>query len=177
MRIINQITYIKGSALLEALISMVILALGALALLGMQLRTLSETQTGTGRMQAVKLIEDIAERIKANPGTFAERGNYVLAWGAAPVALANCAATACTPVQLASWDLNRWKQSVINTMSSGDATIFVLASDPSQLGVVIAWRANEKSSNADYLRVQDLGQAIPAACPADKICHLVFVKR
>lgn len=156
---------------------MVILALGALALLGLQLRSLSEAQTGSYRMQAVKLIEDLAERVKTNPGTYIDRANYVVAWGVTPPAPVNCGAASCTPLQLAAWDVNRWKQSVTNYMPSGDATVFTLASDPSQLGVVIAWRANEKSTAADYLAIQNLGQAIPVACPAQKICHLVFIRR
>jgi len=148
-----------------------------LAMLGMQLRTLKETQTGVGRAQAVRLIEDLAERIKANPGTFVERADYVVPWGAAPAAAANCSASVCTAVQLASWDVNRWKTSVANNMPSGDATVFILDTDPSQLGVVIAWRANEASNSADYITVQDLGQAIPVACPVNKLCHLVFIQR
>lgn len=167
----------QGSTLLEALISIVVLALGALALLGLQLRTLAESQTSVSRSQAVRLIEDLGERIKANPGTFAQRANYIVGFGAPPAAATDCSSANCTPVQLAAWDVNRWKISVANTMPAGDASVFQLASDPAQLGVVVAWRANEKDNSADYLTVQSLGQTIPVACPAQRICHLVFVKR
>ena len=167
----------SGVTLIEALISLVILALGVLALLGVQLRTLKETQTGVGRAQAVRLVEDLAERVKVNPGTFIEHGNYAVAWGAPPAAAADCGVNACTAVQLASWDINRWKTSVANNMPAGDATVFVLPADNTQLGVVVAWRANEANNAADYLAVQNLGQGIPAACPPNLICHLVFIQR
>lgn len=167
----------KGITLLESLIALIVLALGVLALLGVQLRTLKETQAGVGRAQAVRLVEDLAERVKANPGTFIERANYAVAWGVPAAASVDCGTTICTPIQLAAWDINRWKNSVANNMPSGDATVFVLDSDNNQLGVVVAWRANEASSATDYLSIQDLGQTIPVACPAKKLCHLVFIER
>lgn len=57
----------QGLTLLESLVAIVVLALGVLGMLGVQMRTLAETQTGVRRAQAVRLIEDLSERIKSNP--------------------------------------------------------------------------------------------------------------
>jgi len=57
----------SGVSLIESLVATTILAIGSLGLLTVQIRTLAETQTSVHRAQAVRAIEDLAERIKANP--------------------------------------------------------------------------------------------------------------
>ena len=57
----------KGMALIEALVSIVVLSLGGLALVGIQLRTLVDTQNGVHRAQAIRLINDLSERMKVSP--------------------------------------------------------------------------------------------------------------
>ena len=57
----------RGVTLLESMIAIVLVALGVLGILGVQLRTLSDTQTAVRRAQAIRLIEDLSERMKANP--------------------------------------------------------------------------------------------------------------
>lgn len=46
---------------------MVVMALGLLGVVGVQMRTLADTQTGVRRAQAIRLIEDLSERAKVNP--------------------------------------------------------------------------------------------------------------
>ena len=55
----------KGITLLESLVAIVVMALGLLGVVGIQMRTLADTQTGVRRAQAVKLIEDLSERVRA----------------------------------------------------------------------------------------------------------------
>ena len=57
----------RGITLIESLVAIVIMALGILGILGVQMRTLADTQTGVRRAQAVRLIEDLSERIQVSP--------------------------------------------------------------------------------------------------------------
>lgn len=167
----------RGISLLESLVSLLMLALGVLGLLGVQLRTMTESQTGNSRLIAARLSDDLFERLKSNPGGWATMGNYVVGWGAAPAAGTNCAATNCTVAQKATWDVAQWKTLVGSTLPSGQATVFVSPSDPRQLGVMIAWRSNERSTDATYVAPfvdNATDGALAVDCPANRICHLAY---
>lgn len=177
-----------GMTLLESLAALVVLAVAVLGMLGVQLRTLAETQTGVRRGQAVRLIEDFAERIKNNPGGFAQLPNYVADWTTTPAA-SSCVTTACDAASLAAWDIRSWKQSVAETLPMGQAYVFESTDETTvglkrQLGVMVGWRANERDTSdltpanaAAYLDPFKLtGAATAVACPAGLICHLVYVQ-
>ena len=74
----------RGITLLESLVAIVVMALGILGILGVQMRTLSDTQTGVRRAQAIRLIEDMGERMKANPSALANLSSYVSNFAASP---------------------------------------------------------------------------------------------
>jgi type IV pilus assembly protein PilV len=57
----------RGISLIESLIAIVVTALGILGILGVQMRTLSDTSTTVRRAQAIRLIEDLGERMRVNP--------------------------------------------------------------------------------------------------------------
>jgi type IV pilus assembly protein PilV len=168
-----------GLALIESLVSLLILALGVLGLLGVQLRTLAENQTSTSRLLAGRLADDLFERLKTNPDSWTQLNNYVVGWGAATPAPANCGAVNCTPLQRAQWDMDQWKTLVAQTLPAGQATAFVSPTDARQLGVMLAWRANEQVSAADYINpfnVNVTDGAITVACPANLICHIAYAQ-
>ena len=52
----------RGITLIESLVAIVIAALGILGIVGVQMRTLADTQTTVRRAQAIRLIEDLAGR-------------------------------------------------------------------------------------------------------------------
>ena len=90
-----------GMALIEALVALVVLSLGALALLGVQLRTLADTRTATHRATAIRLIGDLSERINNNPSGLSNLSAYESAWNASPSS-ASCASSKCDAAQLAA---------------------------------------------------------------------------
>lgn len=174
-----------GVTLLEALVSILVLSLGALALLGIQLRTLADTQTGIRRAQAIRLIEDFSERVKVNPDSLLNLNSYVSGWGNIPAA-ADCNAGPCTHDQLVQFDLRQWKTSVQTLLPLGDASVFIPADEAGapdqrnrrQLGIMISWRQSEKTNDADYNQpfvaaVQTGGANVQ--CPTDRICHLQYI--
>ena len=172
----------SGVALIESLVSLLILALGVLAMLGVQLRSMAENQTANNRVLASRLADDLIERMKANPLGVTQATAYSLgsSWGqlAAPTLL--CTATpGCTPPQQALYDLWVWQTSARNTLPGGNATTFQSPSDPTQIGIMVSWRAREKGDDtspefAARVALYNVDVAGGATCPANSICHLVY---
>lgn len=178
----------RGITLLESLVAIVVMALGILGILGVQMRTLSDTQTGVRRAQAIRLIEDMGERMKVNPNALANINAYVTAFADTPT-LPNCA-SGCNAAQLAAYDVAVWKRIVRENLPTGQASIFVPPAESGlatglgrQLGVMIAWRENEragtKTDDIDATKVRAADGTFSAgatlACPADHICHLQYL--
>ena len=187
----------RGITLIESLVAIVVAALGILGVLGVQMRTLSDTQTSVYRGQAIRMIEDLSERMKAHPNALVSIDSYTIAWrsGAAPTppAAKLCTgATPCTPEEFAAFDLREWKRNLERNLPLGDATVFFAPSEPNagsrrQLGVMIRWRENERSTDNAYLA--DLlttatnlgGDASVPVCNASPTstprytCHLQYI--
>ena len=178
----------RGVTLIESLVALVVIALGILGILGVQMRTLTDTQTGVRRAQAIRLIEDMGERMKVNPNALANINAYVTAFADTPT-LPNCA-SGCNAAQLAAYDVAVWTRIVRENLPTGQASIFVPPAESGlatglgrQLGVMIAWRENEragtKTDDIDATKVRAADGTFSAgatlACPADHICHLQYL--
>ncbi len=169
--------------MLEALVALLVLAVGVLGLLGAQLHTLVDMQASAHRAQAVLLIGDLAERLRTNPEGFGALERYASDWNAQASTPADCARQACPPGELAQWDLADWRSLVANALPLGRARVFLVpdeATDPAkrrQLGVMVGWRANDRSATADPALAQPLHvQAGAVSCPDGLLCHLAYVQ-
>lgn len=168
----------RGVSLMEALAAVAVLALGLLSMLGMQLHTLTHAQDSLRRTQAIRLIDDLSERLKLQPDAIRQKTAYLLRWDSALAKVADdCAAKACTPAQFASYEINRWLATVKTTLPLGQAAVFEVAGDPRQLGVMLAWRANEQAlPDAAKLPLAPPSTGTAAvSCPAQRICHLQYI--
>ncbi len=180
----------RGITLIESLVAIVVVALGILGILGVQLRNLTDTQTTVRRAQAVRLIEDLSERMKVNPNALKHLANYVSGFDDLPTP-GSCA-TACSAAEQASYDLAVWKQTVASSLPLGKASVFVPPAESAlstgqgrQLGVMIAWRENErvaKVSADDDKDATSYRGAINASlgagdlmCPDGHTCHLQYL--
>jgi len=181
----------RGVTLIESLVAVVVTALGILGILGVQMRTLSDTSTSVRRAQAIRLIEDLSERMRTNPNALANLNNYISPFNSTP-SVGSCV-SGCDHSTLAAYDLAVWKKAVRDTLPLGQAEIFVppaevplAAGQRRQLGIMIAWRENERDTSAAYkddinaTKVRDsvTGNLIDGAtltCPADHICHLQYI--
>lgn len=175
----------RGMSLIESLISLLVLALGVMALAGVQTRLLVESRTTNSRGVAIGLIDDLTNRIALNRDS-AIAGSYNSAWGAV-VAAQDCVTNQCTGVQLAQSDLNLWRANVASVLPAGNASVFQSASDPRQIGISVAWAVNEASKDtAKFITAADVDKyndpfVVTAAnsgvdCPANSICHIVYVQ-
>lgn len=97
----------RGLAMLEVLISMLLIALWLASSAGLQAAMIRLQKGADLRSRSVSLATDLGERMQANP-VAARAGLYALATLPAPAAAVDCSAQACTPEQLAAWDLSQW---------------------------------------------------------------------
>lgn len=186
----------RGITLVESLVAIVVMALGVLGILGVQMRTLADTQTGVRRAQAVRLMEDLSERIRANPNGLSQLASYAIDTPlptAPPSAqdltalqtLQNsCSTNACSGTQLATRDRALWLATVQQSLPLGHARVFVVDSenavgDRRQLGVMISWRENERamddSNYAAVLQSPD-STASGVGCPTGRSCHVQYIQ-
>ena len=116
----------RGFTLVEVLVA---LAIACTGLLGLALLTLGGLQTGRVARDhdaAVRLLDDLAERIRANPGAAA---SYALddAQALDPPVVACVLPTACTATQFAAAELYEWQQRLWATLPDAHGSVVVAA--------------------------------------------------
>lgn len=170
----------RGISLIESLVAIVVLALGIMGLAGVQTRMLVESRSANYRAIAVGLIDDLNNRMLLNR-TAALADNYALAWDASATAARDCVGSVCDGAQMAQSDLNLWRATLAAALPAGSANVFLSSTDPRQIGIAVAWAANEgKAADADSITYNRpfavTANANGVACPAKAICHLVYVQ-
>ena len=128
----------QGFTMVEAMVALVVLAVGMLGIAGLYVTTLRSGGGAIYRMQAVNLASDLADRIRAN-----RTAN--LAYLGAP-ANNNCygaGAVDCPPAQMAANDLLVWQTQIAAILPSGNGTLNVAAgaasTDPYTYTITITW--------------------------------------
>lgn len=175
-----------GLSLIESLIALIVATLSIMGILGVQMRTLTDTQAGVRRAQAIRLIEDLSERLQNNPDAL----NNLSAYTASPTASENCETATCTPAKLATYDIKQWRDKVSKTLPSGaQATVFIPQGGARQLGVLIGWSENRYSQtgqsfsttektelNAPLVVTGTNSAGTAVNCPAGLTCHLQYIQ-
>ena len=192
----------RGLTLIESLCAIVIMAVGMLGILGMQMRTLTDTTTSVRRAQAIRMIEDLGERMRTNPNALMNMDRYALDWAegdSLPLtarAAKTCDTQSCSNTELADYDIREWKRAVELTLPSGNAATFIPLPERAanntemknrrQLGVLIGWKNTEREdTDLTFAHAIDAGTSRkangekldtdPQACPAGFSCHLQYV--
>lgn len=159
-----------GIALLEALVALVVLALGVLGLLWMHQQALVQQRQQLMRSVAIGIADDLAERMRMNSP---QSAMYAKTWGNSSngitTAAPDCTATACTRQELAAWDLQQLQLTLQSQLPEGDAAVFALSGSPNWWGIVIAWR----DANETYQT--DTASGSPP-CPAQMSCWRLFFR-
>lgn len=178
--------YVQGVSLIEVLVSIVISAIGLLALAGVNAASMRYTKMSQYRATATQLANDMGERIRANKGQAAAAavvgppavpavvatgffaGNYDYSssdFKAQATAatlpsgndLCNTAAITCTPAQIATLDLAQWRISVRNQLPEG-SVFLVRRNAEVAMDLWVVWR-DPAVANADE------SPALVAECP------------
>jgi type IV pilus assembly protein PilV len=107
----------RGISIVEALVALVVLSVGMLGIAVMYLESVRANRTALSRTLAVHLVNDMADRIRANRMAL---DKYDADFGTAPTAPEkNCATSDCTAADLAAYDLRQWYDAVVKTLPLG----------------------------------------------------------
>ena len=134
---------VSGFTLIEVLIALVILSVGMLGIAGLYVHSMQAGRTSIMRHNAVTLVGDISDRIRANPRAGPA---YALAG-----ANNNCVdgGINCTLGQMAANDIFLWDQQAANTLPNGTVTIvFNNGVAPPEYQITVAW--TEPGVNLNY---------------------------
>ena len=117
----NSVKSNKGFTLIEVLIAVLVLSIGLLGLAALQANGLRSNFGAYTRSQAVILVNDMADRIRANP-TAATANFYDNING--PAGDPNtCLAADCTIAQIALYDTAVWYDNLQNALPNGTGTV------------------------------------------------------
>lgn len=110
----------RGVGLIEVLVAVLVLTVGVLGLVGLQTRALQFSQESLLQSHAMMLAYEMTDRIRANKVTASD---YAVLFGEGVSSSNNCVTAACTPSQIALYDLNQWKSNLDASLPSGDGQI------------------------------------------------------
>ena len=107
-----------GFTLVEVMVALAVVSIGMLGIASLYTQALGAARTTQYRSQAINLLADMADRIRAN-----RLGGAAYAGAAADN---NCGLTGgatCTPAELAAYDLYTWGQSVEDLLPAGQWSV------------------------------------------------------
>lgn len=185
----------RGVSLIEALVALLVLALGVMGMAGIQTRTLVESRTTNSRALTLQMADDLLDRmqgnstIRLNPPAV---NPYVVGWGVLAAPPVDCFTAVCNGAQLAAFDLTQWKAALARVLPAGDAQVFQSNTDNAQFGVLIGWTETQAKNQgqaagaeatlfSDAIAIRNAANAVGTgvagvACPAGRICHLVYIR-
>jgi len=153
----------RGISMVEALVALVVIAVGMLGIAGLYLSSLQASRSAKLRSHAVELAGSIGDRIRANRE--AEAAYATATYGGEP-AERDCESDRCTPAQLAEDDLAKWLADIRITLPGADAvtgTVEVTDRDQPESDnyvINITWR--EANSDIDYTYTVSMNLANPS---------------
>jgi type IV pilus assembly protein PilV len=134
----------RGFSLVEVLIALIIMSVGMLGIATLFVQGMQAGRTSMFRHNAVILVGDVADRIRANPTAGA-------AYTAVGGVDSGCVGlgTNCSQPQMASHDIFLWTQQAAETLPAGTVeVIFDGAVTPPTYAITARW--TEAGENLDY---------------------------
>ncbi|MBI3381239.1 MAG: type IV pilus modification protein PilV [Aquabacterium sp.] len=148
----------RGATLIEVLVSILLLALGVLAMAAMQANAVQFGKTSEFRSLATLLANDLADRMRANHPASADMKAYNLTdaysrptQAPADAQTACTGTTKCTFDQMAAYDLAQWRRNVYDQLPEGTAYVSVEAnaSKRDAADIWIAWTDPSSASGTE----------------------------
>ena len=112
---------LRGTTLIEALVTVLVLGLAALAFAQAQLRGAATNSSALWRSKANVLAGEAADRLRANPAGLAAGHYNSLTTAAADPGCTT--SSVCTPAQMATADFARWRTALANALPGGSGVI------------------------------------------------------
>lgn len=138
----------RGFTIVEALVALVVLAVGMLGIASLYVTTLRASGSATSRMQAITLAGDLGDRIRAN------RMAGTAYAGTAGDTLTACIGTGvtCTATQMAAHDLAVWQaaiQAALPGAPAGGVTVDT-ATTPTTYQITVSWVEAGETTAQNY---------------------------
>lgn len=171
----------RGFTMVEVMITVLILAVGMLAIAGLQMTAKRSGQQAWQRSLAILLADNMVERIRANPAAAEDYhtglGDGALGGGSIDEEpAADCAAAECSAQEMAEWDLWNWERrldgAAIQDADDNDAGGLIkphgcivfeeagaAAPNTGRLRVVVSWEALTETSDAVPADEEACGEA------------------
>ena len=113
---------IRGSSLIEVMVSLLILAVGLLGVLGMQVQSLKSNQNAYLYSQAAFLANDIYESMNLFS---ADVSKFAIALSAATPELPNCTSSdsSCSKNDVIKWSQSSWRTNVEQLLPGGQGAV------------------------------------------------------
>ena len=129
-----------GISLLEVLIALLVLTIGALGFAGLQMTSLNQSTAANHRVTAVLIAQDAVERMELNPG---ERDAYLdNAWAAGSFGGApsdTCIGSSCTSAGIVTWDVAQLTWQAANQLPAGQLAVAECAFNDRLICVNVSW--------------------------------------
>jgi type IV pilus assembly protein PilV len=125
----------EGFTLLEVLVAVLVFSFGMLGIAGMMTISVKNNHNGYLRSQASFLVENMMDRMRANPTAL---WNDVYAGQAAPGGVACDLANPCDFQNLALYDMQAWAESLQVSLPNGIGNINCVANRAIPGGIVAA---------------------------------------
>ena len=107
-----------GFSLIEALVTIVILSFGVLALAMLQVQTLVDTRTSAARNIAAEMAYNLADEVRSNFAAF-DKGDFQNLSATAPAQVTACYGAGCTPQQMAITSYATWRNDLVSALGTG----------------------------------------------------------
>lgn len=138
----------QGSSLMEVLVSMILIAVGLLGIATLFIRDLTNARSALLRTQAITLLSDMADRIRANAGgkDAYDTAAYAGAPGAQGCAPSDTAVGSnCSTAQQAQDDLASWTAAVQRALPAGaagppSAIVEYASGEPARYRLELSWQ-------------------------------------
>lgn len=152
-----------GFSLIEVLIALVIIAIGLLGIAGMQALAISNTSTARQRSLAAIEAASMGSMMRANRGYWEAASSVNVtatgstsgtSWSSTTLSGSlssqgtDCSTSACTPIQMAAYDLQNWGRYITMQLPKGSGQVQCAAGSPVSCQVSVSWAEKTVAINS-----------------------------
>lgn len=149
----------QGFTLIEVLVAFVIMTMGLLGVASLQMTGMQSLQGSVYRFQAVRLAEELADRMRTNIAGLHE-GDYITTDVKSSADSLDCSANPCEPAQRDLWEWYSELETMLQIAADeSDAKASITCSDgtcaeDAAVTIRIDWRerADQEERDADYAK-------------------------
>jgi type IV pilus assembly protein PilV len=139
---INKRKQEQGTTLIEVLVAVFILSIGALGTAQLQVTGIKGVVSSFNLTSATMLATDLMERMQNNSAAVLS-GDYNLS--AVPASTTDCASRSCTASELAAYDFKDWRNRYPAMMTSGSGEVSQVAGT-NEFAIIVRWDDDRSGS-------------------------------